>query len=400
MVAQASLAASFAGFGSATLAGRMSPGPGVSWALGTASADEVSARLALRGVSGGAQDQQVVWLDPVSGLELALRRRTRAVGPTEAAATFVTYEATVTNRGGQTVGHLRDLHVADWTFAPRDESQRYRYEALTYAGGEWYGSPFWTGPDWTRVGRDWQHTGENVGSVRVFTAPRAGLVRLTGRVRKADTNGGDGVGGAIRVHGRTLWQAEIDAADATGLEHDVAIEVRSGDPIRFVLTKRQTITCDTTRWDPTVTYSDGQAFRASEGFSDQAGLWGYELEQDTWSGAGGATVEVRTATFAARSARLSDQPVRLSAGAGEEGLLPLWVILDAGGQSGLAVALGWPGGWRLETTRDGAGRLHVELACGDSGPGRPGADLSLAPGEALALPPVIVGAYRGDAASG
>jgi hypothetical protein len=42
---------------------------------------------------------------------------------------------------------------------------------LTYRDAEWYGSTFWTGPDWTRVGKDWHHPGENTPSVRRFSAP-------------------------------------------------------------------------------------------------------------------------------------------------------------------------------------------------------------------------------------
>jgi hypothetical protein len=35
-----------------------------------------------------------------------------------------------------------------------------RYRDLKYSEGLWYGSTFFTGPDWTRVGKDWQHPGQ------------------------------------------------------------------------------------------------------------------------------------------------------------------------------------------------------------------------------------------------
>jgi hypothetical protein len=42
---------------------------------------------------------------------------------------------------------------------------------LTHRDAEWYGSTIWTGPDWTRVGRNWHHPGQNNPSVHHFTAP-------------------------------------------------------------------------------------------------------------------------------------------------------------------------------------------------------------------------------------
>jgi len=160
------------------------------------------------------------------------------------------------------------------------ESGRYCYENLTWAGGEWYGSPYWTGPDWTRVGRDWHHSGENVASVRVFAAPRSGTVHITGRLYKLDTKGGDGVCAAIRCRGQTIWSAGIDAADATGVEPALTVGVITGDTLRFALSRRGNIICDTTHWDPLITYDDGARYQASEGFSDQAGLWSYQMEVD------------------------------------------------------------------------------------------------------------------------
>src|SRR5512137_1330005 len=60
---------------------------------------------------------------------------------------------------------------------------------LTYRNAEWYGSAFWTGPDWTRVGKDWHHPGENTPSIRCFRAPRNGQVTVSGRVHKLHLDG-------------------------------------------------------------------------------------------------------------------------------------------------------------------------------------------------------------------
>jgi len=180
----------------------------------------------------------------------------------------------------------RDLVGPDWHVVQGEGASRYVYEPLRYSTETWYGSTFWTGPDWCRVGRDWQHSGEQVNSVRLFTAPQPGHATITGRVYKADTNGGDGVAVAIRVGRRTVWTAEIEAADAQGVTPDVAVDLVAGDHVWFVLAKRGEITCDTTHWDPVIAYDDGTAFRASEGFNDQPGVWSYEMEHDLGEQAG------------------------------------------------------------------------------------------------------------------
>ena len=78
---------------------------------------------------------------------------------------------------------IRDLAPGAGDAKNQDEG----YGELSPRDETWFGSTFWTGPDWTRVGKDWQHSGENTPSVRRWTAPRDGRVTITGRVYKADT---------------------------------------------------------------------------------------------------------------------------------------------------------------------------------------------------------------------
>ena len=151
---------------------------------------------------------------------------------------------------------------------------------LHYCSESWYGSTFWAGPDWTRVGKDWQHPGEDTPSVRAFQAPRDGRVTVTGRVYKAHADG-DGVRLAILHDKRLVWQAEIEGKDQQGVTPHLTLNVRRGETIRFVVHKRGTIFCDTTHWDPVITYGDGQKFQASEGFSTTRqgdGGWCYQME--------------------------------------------------------------------------------------------------------------------------
>jgi len=78
---------------------------------------------------------------------------------------------------------------------------------LTYRNAEWYGSTFWTGPDWTRVGKDWHHPGQNNPSVRRFDVPRDGRVTITGRVFKLHLSGdGSAARAAARRNAAGSWR--------------------------------------------------------------------------------------------------------------------------------------------------------------------------------------------------
>lgn len=157
---------------------------------------------------------------------------------------------------------------ADAAFAP-----------LTHREEQWYGSTFWSGADWTRVGRDWQHPGNDTPSVRRFTCPQAGRVTISGRVFKRHL-AGDGIRALIRLNEREVWQAEVDGVDEQGVEPNLTLEVKSGDALRFILHKRGGISCDTTHWDPLVVYASGARFQASDSFTAKqqgAGGWFYEM---------------------------------------------------------------------------------------------------------------------------
>lgn len=114
------------------------------------------------------------------------------------------------------------------------------YGPLSARNDLWCGSTYWTGPDWTRVGKDWQHPGIDTSSVRCYRVRHDGRVTVTGRVYKADVDGGggDGIRASIRHNARTVWKAEIDGDDSRGLQANVTIDGRRGDSIRFVVHKR------------------------------------------------------------------------------------------------------------------------------------------------------------------
>ncbi len=152
------------------------------------------------------------------------------------------------------------------------------YHPLKYSPDSWYGSTFWTGSGWTRVGKNWQHPGDDTPSVRKFVCPADGKITVSGRVFKMHQQG-DGIRAAIIHNEKELWRKEIEGVDGKGVEHALQLDAKKGDTLRFVVHKRIGIACDTTGWDPLVAYVDGKSYQASEAFNakkqGEAG-WFYE----------------------------------------------------------------------------------------------------------------------------
>lgn len=180
--------------------------------------------------------------------------------------------ATISVFGMLILGALPVAQAADEAVAPADTSlsvcKEVRYQPLSPTSAIWAGSTFWTGPDWTRVGKDWHHPGQDTPSVRRLTVPKQGQVVISGRVWKVDTNGGggDGVRLMIRHNDREVWKAEIEGNDTQGVEPNLTLDVQQGDVLRFVVDKRGDIGYDTTHWDPVVTYTEGLRLQASADF--------------------------------------------------------------------------------------------------------------------------------------
>ena len=156
------------------------------------------------------------------------------------------------------------------------------YRQLVYRNDVWYGSTYWSGPDWTRVGKDWHHPGQNTPSVRRFVAPRDGRATIKGRAFKAHVDAKtDGVRLSIQHNKKEIWRKEIDGGDGKGVKVDIGVDLHRGDVIRFIVHKRGKIFCDTTRWDPMIRYATGETFQASKGFSTKTQGehgWFFEME--------------------------------------------------------------------------------------------------------------------------
>ncbi len=332
-------------------------------------------------------ETEITTSDPATGL--ALSKKLRWDPATE--ALFV--DTSVKNTGSAPVV-LDGVPLIDWAFQLGGDQDDGKYQGLNYRDDQWYDSTYWTGPGWTRVGKDWHHPGTNTPSVRRFTAPRAGRLTITGRVYKGDTNGGggDGVRLSIRHRAESVWKGEIDGTDTKGLEPSVAVEVHAGDALRFVVHKKGSIGYDTTHWDPVITYADGERFQASEAFSSKAGgPWSYEMETTQ-------ELESHAPRFLAFAQNLDLLDHALTAGKTasltQEDTLPLLILSDTEDTSGLVVGLQEGSNWECAADWAQDGLLSLRLTAR-----APKANV-LAPGQTLQLPGYALAAYEGERDAG
>ncbi len=173
---------------------------------------------------------------------------------------------------------LEAASVSEPFVVETDAQTASKFREMEYRTEMWYESSFWQGDGaWCRVGKNWQHSGAGGESVRTFLAPNDGRIHIAGNVRKAHLDG-DGVIASILHDEKEIWHKELDGKDAVGFNHDLSLDVKQGDRIRFVVHRRGEISCDTTYWDPAITDPSGETFVASQGFSDKQGRgnWRYE----------------------------------------------------------------------------------------------------------------------------
>ena len=300
----------------------------------------------------------------------------------------VLIEGVLTNTGDAPV-RLARVPLADWRFRVNGGVDAVNFQSLEYRNEQWYDSTYWTGPNWTRVGRNWHHPGEKTPSVRRFTVPADGRVTVTGRVAKAHLDG-DGIVASILHNGKSIWQATLEGVDKTGQDPNLTLDVKKNDTLRFVVDKRFSIVCDTTWWDPIVTYADGRRFQASEQFAtrrEDRREWTYEMLLDPNALPSIPQVAAVTREFALRSEpAMPDVPVRMDGA----DCRPLLLLGSDDGQSGVFVGINSTRAWQCTATFAGNGTLEINLALetGDE-------PLVVEPGRSISVPAVLFGAFDG-----
>lgn len=144
----------------------------------------------------------------------------------------------------------------------------------------WMGS-YWAGSGYLGLWETGGHPGNPLGSVRRWVAPADGDIRITGTSENySGCPGSDGVNLSIQKNGVTLWSQLVGATGS--YPYDVSTTVVAADEIDFVMNRNGSDTCDSTRFDPTITLG-------------------------TSSGAGGTTTAAGTG-FTLRHATASDSP--------------------------------------------------------------------------------------------
>jgi len=346
--------------------GEMRAGRRSAWRLVAAAAAMIIAVLAGQASAAAPAAQRLALWDAAAAP--IVRKLEGGLGSVQAFSGGVLRRSVQRSADGQTVvvdgvcdGPAAEAPLLDFAFRLRDASEENGFGRLVYREDTWYGSTFWSGPDWTRVGKDWHHPGEHTPSVRCWRAPQDGHVTVAGRVYKLHLQG-DGIRANILHNGREIWKAEIDGRDDTGVEPQLSLDVRRGDTLRFVVHKRGGIACDTTHWDPRISYAGGKSTQASAAFGPQQGRDGWFYEMVGQSNAVSLAAPVVYALG-------RDLSLRQTATASEAQDLPLLVIADDY-RSAIAVALDGATRWRLNCSDAASGVLHIQVLAAPDASGK------------------------------
>ncbi|MFD2331645.1 hypothetical protein ACFSR7_20515 [Cohnella sp. GCM10020058] len=139
--------------------------------------------------------------------------------------------------------------------------------AYQYGNGSSYADMTWdaTNSRWNKSGTfsivsaNWQHPDAGADSVRKFTVPQTGSITITGTVKKQDTSGGDGVNVKIMKNGTQIWPASgwrsIAYNDGIGYSVNISTTVTASDTLLFIVNANNSVSYDSTEWDPVITYN-------------------------------------------------------------------------------------------------------------------------------------------------
>ncbi len=159
-----------------------------------------------------------------------------------------------------------------------------------YAGGvgDWH-SPTpstWPAGDWCYISSTQQHPGSTKDSIRRWTAPTTGTIRITGNSRMTGYNGGDGTLVFIRKNETWLFAAVVPANDVKiGKSWALtSIPVMAGDVIDTVVNRYGTYNGDEQLISQTIEYTPQPApFNSAAGFGTTQGAnqWSYLASDGT-----------------------------------------------------------------------------------------------------------------------
>lgn len=137
----------------------------------------------------------------------------------------------------------------DWTY---EEWVGTTTTPMTWDGSQWNGTQ-----QWAIVTATTQHPAAAADTARVWTAPRAGAVTVSG-FAKRQTAQGNGTGVRIMLNNTQLWPATGGQKVLTDTSYKTFLQtltVAPGDRIAFVVNAVNDTSYDTVTWDATVTYA-------------------------------------------------------------------------------------------------------------------------------------------------
>jgi hypothetical protein len=247
---------------------------------------------------------------------------------------------------------------------------------------------------------------------------------------------GDGINAKVTLNGKQVWPAKgwQYVANATvTVPFEFNVDVMAGDKLAFLVNMNRNIGWDTTAFDPTITYADGEKHVASKEFSQEQGQngWRYQYvesgrfvdlvyypgpkqwrkEKDNATGtpfvgvgdqhpdAGQDAARVWTAPKAGRvrvSGSVCNAGNPLCGGGGGYGFrmgsstyAPWYALLDRDAHEGLVIGWDYFGHWASSFRPRAEGTVSCQLKVA-------GHKQTLAPGESITTPKAFVGLFRGD----
>ena len=103
------------------------------------------------------------------------------------------------------------------------------------------------------------HPGAKSNASLTWTAPKDGIIKMTGTVKDLDKTANCGDGAAAGIHKNTTpsWHVDLANGNYTGITLDKTLNVTKGDQIHFIVTRGTASSnnqCDSVGWDPSITY--------------------------------------------------------------------------------------------------------------------------------------------------
>ena len=159
-----------------------------------------------------------------------------------------------------------------------------QYDGSTLSNLTWNAADrTWVGSSpYLLVGEDWMHPAGGVLAERIWTAPQAETIRITGNPHKTDSTLGNGVITSIWKNGTQIWASGVTTT--TGVTHDLQVTVEPGDLIAFVLDPHGDTSYDKTTWNPVVEEIRQTTYSPSTDYTSAQGLYNWRYSEASTSG--------------------------------------------------------------------------------------------------------------------